>query len=211
MSGRAFWLRLGGTMALVAVPMAWLVVFLELPLPILFPAAAAIAVALLAVWDGARLLPRGLVFWAKPEPLRDPTSGLYNPEGFEELLSAEEDRCRRHDLSASVVVVRVKTTGGETPPEKDASEVGDRVKRLCRKHDVAGYLGDATFAVLAVASDNEGSSALVRRLQSELQGRDLKVRWAAMTRSGSRDLGSALRIARERVVSIESGSRLRSA
>lgn len=189
MSERAFWVRLALTMLLIAVPMGWLISFYDVPLTTVLAAAGASAVALLAIWDTSRLLPDGLVLWGQPKAMRDEVTGLYNPEGWTELLAAEEDRCSRHDMRASVVVVQV--AGDGEPTIERLAEVGGRIKMLCRKHDVAAYLDEGTFGVLAVGSGARGSEVLVARLVDALGRQGIRVRWAVGERTESLDLPAA--------------------
>lgn len=200
MSERAFWVRVALTMALVAVPMAWTIVLYDAPALLVGLAGIAAAVAILATWDTSRFLPDGLLFWAKPKHLRDEQTGLYNPDGWERLLAAEEDRCRRHALAASVVVVQVKDPEDGSPQR--AAEIGGTIRRICRAHDVAAYLDEDTFGILVVASGDEGSTALVQRVQGEL-GSGVPARWAAVVRNDSRGLLDAWRLAEARVRSAD--------
>lgn len=202
MGERAFWVRVGLTMGLVAVPMAWTIVLYDAPALSVGLAGIAAAVAILAIWDTSRFLPNGLIFWGKPKHLRDEQTGLYNPDGWERLLAAEEDRCRRHGLTASVVVVRVKDP--DDGSARRTSEIGGAIRQICRAHDVAAYLDEGTFGILAVASGDEGSTALIRRIQNEL-GPSI-VRWAAVARNDSRGLLEAWRLADARVRKAEGTS-----
>lgn len=203
MSERAFWVRVALTMALVAVPMAWTIVLYDAPGLSVGLVGVAAAVAILAIWDTSRFLPNGLIFWARPKHLRDEQTGLYNPDGWERLLEAEEDRCRRHGLTASVVVVQVQDPADDSA--KRASEIGGTIRRICRAHDVAAYLDEHTFGILAVASGDEGSTALIQRVRGEL-GSKVTIRSAGVARNDSLGLLEAWRLAETRVRSADEAS-----
>jgi GGDEF domain-containing protein len=171
-------------MLLLALPLAWGLIVLDVDPVVIVVVSTVASVALLAIWDGARNLPQGLVFWAKPEPLRDRRTGLYNPDGWTHQLEVEEDRCRRHGLGAGVLAFQVTDPNGQDV----AVPVAKTLRRVCRGHDVLACLDEGSFAVLAVGSSAVGCHGLSQRLRNELEDKGFAVRVSA----ASRDDGTTL-------------------
>ena len=184
-SARTFWLRFGLTSVLLALPLAYALVVLEAPPLLISIIAIASAVALLAIWDATRHLPRGWMFWVRPEPMQDAKTGVYNPGAWERHLEMEEDRCNRHDLDACVIAVRL-------PDDADQpSSIGALLSRACRAHDIVACLDERTFGVLAISTDRTRAAVLVRRIDEALRADGLRATISSADRGGSGSLSEA--------------------
>ncbi|MDH4103394.1 MAG: sensor domain-containing diguanylate cyclase [Thermoleophilia bacterium] len=100
----------------------------------------------------------------------DELTGLFNRRGWEGLLAAEEDRCRRHGSPAAVVLIdvdglkAVNDSGGHTAGDDLLRRCAEAMTTAVRGHDVAARLGGDEFAVLAVECDEAGGAELAARL-----------------------------------------------
>ena len=98
-------------------------------------------------------------------------TGLYNRRGWNHLIVAEEDRCRRHGKPAVVFSIDVddlkvvNDTEGHAGGDQLLRRCADAIRESVRTHDVAARLGGDEFAVLVVHADEEGAGALAARLE----------------------------------------------
>lgn len=182
---RRFWLRLALTTAVVAFPLAYGFVILEVSAVATLIVALASAIALLAIWDASRHLPSGWMFWSRPEALQDTETGVFNPGAWQRHLAMEEDRCGRHQLEAAVIAVRLRE-----PPAEPAT-VGGRLSAACRAHDIVACLDERTFGVLAIATDRSKVTALVRRIEESLRADGVRAEISAADRTTSGSLPQA--------------------
>lgn len=189
-----FWFRLVATMGLFAIPLSWGLVVEGMSPLVIASASVVTSFCLLAIWDGTRWLPKGLVWWARPEPLADEATGVFNPAGWHRLLEAEDDRCRRHDLDASVIVVHVEPPAGAG--DSADRQAGSAIASVVRTHDVVGHLDTATFGVLAVAAGADDCAAVLGRVGSALRADGFGVSFGVADRRAGADLFDACERAR---------------
>ena len=112
--------------------------------------------------------------WAQQEGATDELTGLFNRRGWENLVAAEEDRCRRHGNSAAVVVIDID--GLKVVNDAHGHGAGDDLLRRCataigrttRDHDAAARLGGDEFGVLLVEADAAGAAEFAARLGEAL-------------------------------------------
>ena len=112
--------------------------------------------------------------WARQEGATDELTGLFNRRGWENLVAAEEDRCRRHGKSAVVAVVDVD--GLKAVNDAYGHAAGDELLRRCaaaissvtRDHDAAARLGGDEFGVLLIEADDTGADEFAARLKRAL-------------------------------------------
>lgn len=198
---RTFWLRLLLTMVLLALPLAFGLVVLQVSKLAVFLVGVISAVALLAIWDATRYLPTGWMFWSQAEPIQDAATGVFNPGAWERHLAMEEDRCKRHDLSACVVAVRIADDVAAP------AEVGAHLAGACRSHDLVACLDERTYAVLAIATDATKATAVVRRIEGVLGAEGIDARFAAADRSMAGTLPEAWTRAAAEVAAYDPGSK----
>jgi diguanylate cyclase (GGDEF)-like protein len=129
----------------------------------------------------------------------DAMTGLYNRRGWDQLLKAEESRCRRHARTACVVTIDLddlKATndaGGHEKGDELIRRAADAVRSTIREQDVAARVGGDEFAVLAVECGLDASAALRRRLDAGLAAAGIRASVGVGRRSADSDLLHAWR------------------
>jgi diguanylate cyclase len=129
---------------------------------------------------------------------RDHLTGLVNRRGWETVVTAEEDRCRRHGHPA--VVIAIDLNDLKETNDRLGHAVGDRllcasaraIENAIREHDVAARLGGDEFAVLAVECDPDAAKLLVTRLEESLEAAGVRAAIGFAARDPRYGLGSAL-------------------
>jgi diguanylate cyclase (GGDEF)-like protein len=130
--------------------------------------------------------------------LCDALTGLYNRRGWNQLLRAEDSRCRRHGKSACVVSIDLddlkvtNDTGGHDCGDDLIQRASRALRETIRGQDVAARVGGDEFAVLAVECDNEAMAALEARLMVAFQSAGVRASIGLAMR-GSHDLARAWR------------------
>lgn len=118
-----------------------------------------------------------------------PSDAGTGPEGHRtwmDMLATEEDRCRRHGMGASVLMVRV----GEHE-EDVARRAVSVVSRQTRAHDKVVRLRPDALAVLVVHCSEAEASALVDRVLDAMRTERIPVRTAVGSRGHRLDLYGA--------------------
>ena len=129
--------------------------------------------------------------------LCDSLTGLYNRRGWNQLLKAEESRCRRHGHSACVASIDlddlkvVNDSKGHEAGDNLLREAAVAIRTAVRAQDVAARVGGDEFAVLGVESSQEGLAALHARLASALADAGIRASIGVATRNS--DLAAAWR------------------
>lgn len=117
---------------------------------------------------------------AEAEALTDALTGLYNRRGWEQLLAAEESRCRRFGHPACVISIdldelkQVNDTQGHASGDKLLQRAALIIREAVRQQDIVARIGGDEFVVLAVEIDSNGGSALAVRLQSQLSATGIR-------------------------------------
>jgi len=129
---------------------------------------------------------------------RDALTGACNRRGWERMLAAEEERCRRYGHPAGVVIVDLD--GLKETNDRGGHAAGDRLLRTaaaalrttCRDSDVIARLGGDEFAILAVEAGGEATERLAGRLASALAATGVRasVGWAC--RRPAQSIGAAV-------------------
>jgi len=92
----------------------------------------------------------------------DPLTGLLNRRGWDRVLAREQGLCRRHGLSAEVVVVdldglkELNDAYGHAAGDVMIMRAASYIFSAVRAHDSVGRLGGDEFVVLAVGAEGEG-------------------------------------------------------
>jgi diguanylate cyclase len=116
---------------------------------------------------------------AQAEALLDPLTGLFNRRGWDQLVAAEEERCRRYGHPACVVSLDlndlkvVNDTHGHAAGDELLRRCGDALRSSVRHQDVAARLGGDEFAVLCVECDPVYIHSLVGRIRATLLDQDI--------------------------------------
>ena len=133
----------------------------------------------------------------------DSLTGLYNRRGWDQLLTAEESRCRRHGRAACLVSIDlddlkvVNDSGGHEKGDELLRRTGQALRAIIRTQDVAARVGGDEFAILAVECDAEAVRALQARLESGLGSAGISASLGVALRSADLDLTQTWRKADE--------------
>ena len=109
------------------------------------------------------------------EAMTDTLTGLYNRQGWNRLLAAEEDRCRRYGHPAAVLVINLDASEcagtAQDAPADEALRLRASValQEAARTLDIVARLDEAEFGILAAECDREGANALVARVREALE------------------------------------------
>jgi diguanylate cyclase len=133
----------------------------------------------------------------------DGLTGLYNRRGWDQLLKAEESRCRRHERTACVVSIDlddlkiVNDSGGHDKGDDLIRRTANALRAVIRTQDVAARVGGDEFAVLAVECDAEAALAFRRRVATGLADAGISASLGVALRSPTSDLAQTWREADE--------------
>ena len=144
----------------------------------------------------------------------DPLTGVLNRRGWDLALAAENDRCRRHDLDATVLVVDVD--GLKEVNDDSGHHAGDGLLRQCalalrdalRAHDVIARTGGDEFAVLAVHARGASAVQVEGRVRSALLDHEVACSVGAALRSNTGGLETAWIAADHRMLQRKDGARI---
>ncbi|MEB3268906.1 MAG: sensor domain-containing diguanylate cyclase [Leptolyngbya sp.] len=112
---------------------------------------------------------------AEVEAMTDGLTTLYNRRGWNQLLNAEEERCRQYGYSACIVALdldnlkQINDTHGHAAGDTLLQKTAHVLKQATRDKDVVARLGGDEFAVLGVEIDPTAAHALSLRLQAALE------------------------------------------
>jgi diguanylate cyclase (GGDEF)-like protein len=150
----------------------------------------------------------------------DALTGLYNRRGWDQLITAEESRCRRHARTACVVSIDLdglkaeNDSGGHEKGDELIRRTADALRSTIREQDIAARVGGDEFAILAVECSVDAAAALRRRLEAGLAKAGIKASVGVARRTATSDLMQAWReadaamyeVKRERKAARESAS-----
>jgi diguanylate cyclase len=106
---------------------------------------------------------------------RDALTGLFNRRGWDRMLAAEQERCRRYGNAACVILVdldglkTVNETRGHAAGDKLIRRAGKVLVKTLRESDVVARLGGSDFGVLGIQCDLKTSELILRRIQKALE------------------------------------------
>ncbi len=130
--------------------------------------------------------------------LRDALTGLYNRGAWEQLLEAEEERCRRYAHGAGVLIVdldNLKTVNdreGHAAGDRLLRNAADAIREACRAADIVARLGGDEFAVLAVEIHEDDLNTLRTRIGKALRGVEADASVGAAMRDHKLSLAAAV-------------------
>jgi diguanylate cyclase (GGDEF)-like protein len=140
---------------------------------------------------------------AQAESLIDPLTGLYNRRGWDQLLAAEEDRCRRYGHPACIASIdldglkAVNDTRGHAAGDELLRRCGEVLQSSLRHQDIAARLGGDEFAVLCVECDPASTRALLERVRGVFLEQAITASVGFASRDPARGLVHALHQADE--------------
>ena len=133
----------------------------------------------------------------REESMSDPLTGLYNRRGWEALVSAEEERCRRYGHPAAVLVVdlddmkQVNDSLGHAAGDEYLRRAAQCLLEASRAEDVVARIGGDEFVLLGVECGSVGANALLRRVREFLQQAGVRASVGCGLRHPSRGLREA--------------------
>ena len=114
------------------------------------------------------------------EALSDSLTHLYNRRGWDGLLAAEEDRCRRYGHPAAILIVDinelklVNDVKGHAAGDALIVRTGAALRQAARSLDIVARLGGDEFGILSAECDRTGGEALLKRVRETLIEADVK-------------------------------------
>lgn len=110
------------------------------------------------------------------ESLSDSLTQLYNRRGWDGLLAAEEDRCRRYGHPAAILVIDLddlkiaNDTQGHAAGDQLLVGAATALREAARSSDIVARLGGDEFGILSVEcqSDNASTEAMLKRVRAVL-------------------------------------------
>jgi diguanylate cyclase len=134
---------------------------------------------------------------AEAEALTDVLTGLYNRRGWNRLLLAEEERCRRFGHPAFIVCVdldglkMVNDSKGHAAGDALIQHAAAVLQTTVRPQDIVARLGGDEFVILGVEADHLGTEALKNRLRSAFQSENIEASIGAALRQPATGLQCA--------------------
>lgn len=134
---------------------------------------------------------------AESDSRRDPLTGLGNRRSWDRLLVKEEERCRRQNLDAAVIVVdldelkHVNDAKGHAAGDDLLRRAARTLSEHTRKPDDLARIGGDEFAILASDCAPEARVALVERLRGALVDAGVSASIGAANRTPETGLSGA--------------------
>lgn len=134
---------------------------------------------------------------AEEDASRDALTGCYNRRAWERFLTREDERSRRYDHPAAVLVVDLDKL--KTVNDQDGHQAGDQLLRRAaqtlreavRTSDIVARLGGDEFAVLAVETEPAEATRLTIRVAEALGEAGVAASVGVASRGPSQDLNAA--------------------
>ncbi|TKB56801.1 sensor domain-containing diguanylate cyclase [Ferrimonas aestuarii] len=104
----------------------------------------------------------------------DTLTGLANRRSWQEHLDREMERCRRYKQSATLMVLdidhfkSINDTLGHSAGDEVLAQVGEQLKALIRKSDIAARYGGEEFTLLLPETKLEPATLLAERIRSSI-------------------------------------------
>ncbi len=117
----------------------------------------------------------------------DALTGIYNRRGWDNFIRVEEQRCRRYNMSASIIIIDldklklINDTNGHSSGDELLCRTAKCLTGVVRPFDVACRIGGDEFAVLVIEATEEMTTNLVKRLRVALEQEniDASLGWAS--------------------------------
>jgi diguanylate cyclase len=114
------------------------------------------------------------------EALLDPLTGLANRRAWAQLMTREEDRCRRYGHPAAIFVLdlddlnEVNDAHGHAAGDALLERAAEALREAVRDSDVAARLGGDEFGIIAIECDTKGATRLLGRVRDALDRRGVR-------------------------------------
>lgn len=142
---------------------------------------------------------------AEAEALIDSLTGLYNRRGWQRLIQAEEQRCRRYGHPAFVIALDldglkdVNDGFGHLAGDALIQRAANAIKTVGRSNDVMARLGGDEFVILGVESELGGAEASEQRLRKAMRDAGIEASIGVAQRTASTGLETAFALADQRM------------
>ncbi len=139
------------------------------------------------------------------EVLTDELTHLYNRRGWNRLLEAEEERCRRHGHPAAVLVIDlnhlkfVNDNYGHAAGDRLIECAARALSKAARSNDVVARLGGDEFGILCVECNEQGVEQLIKRIDTLFAEENIKGAIGVAQREPATGLQQAWLIADQRM------------
>ena len=106
----------------------------------------------------------------KTKAFRDGLTGLYNRRAWDELISKEEQRCKRYGHSAAVFFIdinnlkEVNDNLGHVVGDQLIQQAANVLNDTVRSNDIVARLGGDEFVILSVENNEAGAERLLKRI-----------------------------------------------
>ncbi len=131
------------------------------------------------------------------EALIDQTTNLANRRAWNELLTKEDERCRRYGHSAAVFVIdldglkQINDTAGHAQGDALISSAAEALREVARETDIVARLGGDEFGFVAVECDRKGAEILLARVRQAFAERSVDASIGFSMRRPSTGLSAA--------------------
>ena len=132
------------------------------------------------------------------EALIDALTDTYNRRGWDRLLAAEEERCRRYGHPAAILIVDldelklVNDAQGHAAGDSLIVRASSALRKAARSLDIVARLGGDEFGILSAECDRAGAEALLKRVRTALSEANVKASVGLAMRGPSGGLKYAL-------------------
>ena len=106
----------------------------------------------------------------KEEALNDSLTGLFNRRAWDNLISLEEERCKRYGHPTAILMIdlnNLKTINdslGHTAGDELIQKAATALKGCVRSNDIVARLGGDEFAILSIENNQVNAENLVNRV-----------------------------------------------
>jgi len=106
----------------------------------------------------------------KEEALNDSLTGLFNRRAWDNLISLEEERCKRYGHPTAILMIdlnNLKTVNdslGHTAGDELIQKAAIALKGCVRSNDIVARLGGDEFAILSIENNQVNAENLVNRV-----------------------------------------------
>jgi diguanylate cyclase (GGDEF)-like protein len=146
--------------------------------------------------------------------MMDQLTGLYNRRGWDQLLAAEENRCRTFGTPASVLSIdldglkRVNDSGGHAKGDELICRAARAIQAAVRSQDVVARVGGDEFVVLGVGCNLAGGERLRERIGENLAKVAVDASLGLATRRPTEGLLAAVETADREMYACKRGRRV---
>ncbi len=143
------------------------------------------------------------------EALTDGLTGLYNRRAWQQLMAAEEERCRCYGVPAVIITLdlddlkRINDTQGHAAGDRLIQRTAETLRQAVRTGDVVARLGGDEFGILCAACDRDTGESLQTRCQTALAAEGIRASIGHAARHPSHDLIAAWESADQRMYAMK--------